>query len=87
METIIKIKKTTDNKDFFPALFSNKDNTIIILADERTSEKTFSGMIVHIEGEKGKAVSLAVYSTSWTYVQFSRLPKHSEINLTIVQND
>lgn len=87
METIIKIKKTTDNKDFFPALFSNKDNTIVILAEERTSEKTFSGMIVHIEGDKGKAVNLGVYSTSWTYVQFSRLPKYSEINLTIVQND
>jgi hypothetical protein len=87
METTIKIKKTTDNKDFFPALFSNKDNSIIILADERTSEKTFSGMIVHIEGEKGKGVSLGVYLTTWTYVQFSRLPKYSEINLTIVQND
>jgi hypothetical protein len=87
METIIKIKKTNDVKDFFPALFSNKDNTIVILADERTSEKTFSGMIVHIEGDKGKSVNLGVYSTSWTYTQFSRLPKYSEINLTIVQND
>ena len=87
METIIKIKKTSDIKDFFPALFANKDNTIIILADDRTSEKTFSGMIVHIEGEKGKSAVLGTYSTSWTYIQFSRLPKYSEINLTIVQND
>lgn len=87
METIIKIKKTTEVKDFFPALFANKDNTIVILADERTSDKTFSGMIVHIEGDKGKTVALGTYSTSWTYIQFSRLPKYSEINLTIVQND
>ena len=87
METIIKIKKTNEVKDFFPAVFSNKDNTIIILADERTSDKTFSGMIVYIEGDKGKSIGLGTYSTSWTYTQFSRLPKHSEINLNIVQND
>lgn len=87
METNIKIKKTNEVKDFFPAIFSNKDNTIIILADARTSDKTFSGMIIHIEGDKGKSINIGVYSTSWTYVQFSRLPKHSEINLNIVQND
>lgn len=87
METTIKIKKTTEVKDFFPALFTNKDNTIIILAEERTSEKTFAGMIIHIEGDKGKQTTLGAYSSSWTYIQFSRLPKYSEINLTLVQND
>ena len=87
METIVKINKATETKDFFPAVFSNKDNSIIILADGRTSEKTFSGMIVHISGDKSKGIALGVYSTSWTYIQFLRLPKHSEINLNIVQND
>lgn len=87
METTIEIKEATKVKDFFPAIFSNKDNSIIILADERTSEKTFSGMIIHIEGNNRKAIAVGAYSTSWTYIQFSRLPKHSEINIKIVQND
>lgn len=87
METTIKIKKTNEVKDFFPAVFTNKDNTIIILADERTSDKTFSGMIIHVDGDKGKSINLGLYSTSWTYTQFSRLAKHSEININIVQND
>ena len=87
METAITIKKTSEVKDFYPAVFANKDNSIIILADERTSDKTFSGMIIHFSGDKGKAIALGTYSTSWTFIQFNRLPKYSEVNLNIVQND
>lgn len=87
METAITINEAAQTKDFFPALFGNKDRSIIILADERTSEKTFSGMIIHITGEKGKSANLGLYSAGWTYVQFQRLPKYATINLTIKQND
>lgn len=87
MQTKLKIQKASEVKDFFPAVFANKDSSIIILADQRTSDKTFSGMIVHIDGDKGKGISTGAYSTSWTYIQFSRLPKHSEVNLTFIQND
>lgn len=87
METTIKINEANQLKDYFPAIFVNKDSTIIILADDRTSDKTFSGMIIHISGDKGKTVNLGLYSTSWTYTQFSRMAKYSEINLTIKQND
>lgn len=87
METEIKINEAEKIKDYFPALFSNKDRSIIILADQRTSDKTFSGMIIHISGDKGKATVLSTYSSSWTYQQFQRLEKHSSITLTINQND
>lgn len=87
METKIEIQETEQVKDYFPALFANKDRSIIILADERTSDRTFSGMIIHVSGEKGKANTLGTYSSSWTYVQFSRLPKNASITLTIKQND
>lgn len=87
METTIEIKETGQVKDFFPCLFANKDRSIIILADERTSDKTFSGMIIHVTGEKGKAAALGKYESGWTYAQFSRLPKYSSITLTIKQND
>jgi hypothetical protein len=87
METAIKINEANQVKDYFPSIFVNKDNTIVILADEKTSEKTFSGMIIHITGDKGKSMNLGLYSTGWTYTQFQRLPKYSEINLTIKQND
>lgn len=87
METIIEIKEAVQTKDYFPCLFTNKDKSIVILADERTSEKTFSGMIIHVTGEKGKAIQLGRYETGWTYQQFSRLPKNSSITLMINQND
>lgn len=87
METKIEIQETEKVKDYFPALFANKDRSIIILADERTSDRTFSGMIIHISGDKGKATTLGTYSSGWTYVQFSRLPKNASITLTIKQND
>ena len=87
METKIEIKETEQVKDYFPALFANKDRSIIILADERTSDRTFSGMIIHVSGDKGKATTLGTYSSGWTYAQFSRLQKNASITLTIKQND
>lgn len=87
METKIEIQETEQVKDYFPALFANKDRSIIILADERTSDRTFSGMIIYLSGEKGKVTKLGRYETGWTYVQFSRLPKNASITLTIKQND
>ena len=44
METNLKISEPEKNKDYFPCLFTNKNNTIVILAEERTSDKTFSGI-------------------------------------------
>ena len=87
METKIEIQETSKTKDYFPAIFANKDRSIIILADERTSDRTFSGMIIHITGDKGKTKTLGTYSSGWTYEQFTRLSKNASINLTITQND
>jgi hypothetical protein len=84
METTIQIETPKKERDFFPSVFANKDNTIIILADSRTSDKTFSGTIVH-SNNSGKNALLGTYSTGWTYAQFSRLPKGSKLTLTITQ--
>lgn len=86
METKAIIEECKEQKDFFPALFANKDNSIIILAEERTSDKTFSGMIIHSENN-GKTFHLGAYNTGWTYQQFRRLPKYSKVNIEITQND
>lgn len=86
METNVTIKTPKKERDYFPSVFTNKDNTIIILADERTSDKTFSGMIVHSSGNNKKTV-LGNYSTGWTYSQFKRLPKGSNLTLTITQEN
>jgi hypothetical protein len=86
METTIQIETPRKERDFFPSAFTNKDNTIIILADSRTSDKTFSGMIIH-SSNQGKNSALGTYSTGWTYAQFSRLTKGSKITLTINQEE
>ena len=86
METKLEIKEEKVIKDFFPCLFANKDRTIIILASERTSDKTFAGAIIH-STNKSKGNLLGTYSSAWTYQQFSRLPKYSTITLSITQND
>jgi hypothetical protein len=86
METTLKIDTPTIERDYFPSIFVNKDNTIVILADGKTSEKTFSGMIIHSESESKKALK-GTYSTGWTYTQFKRLPKRSVLNLKIVQGE
>ena len=86
METILKIEEPKKERDFYPSVFTNKDNTIVILADERTSEKTFSGMIIHSSGSNKKTV-LGNYSTGWTFAQFKRLPKDTNLNLKIIQEN
>lgn len=86
METNLKINEPNKERDYFPSLFANKNNTILILAEERTSEKTFAGMIIHSSGDNKKA-SLGTYSTGWTYTQFKRLSKGSKITLEITQEN
>lgn len=86
METNLTIETPKKERDYFPSIFTNKDNTIVILADERTSDKTFGGMIVHSSGNNKKTV-LGTYSTGWTYAQFTRLPKGSNLTLSITQED
>lgn len=86
METTIQIETPKKDKDYFPSLFANKDQTIIVFADSRTSEKTFSGIVVH-SSNQGKNAALGTHSTGWTYLQFTRLPKGSKLTLTILQED
>lgn len=86
METTLIIDEATKEKDYFPSLFTNKDKSIIILADGRVTDKTFSGMVIHTTNQTSKG-TLAVYSTGWTYAQFTRLTKGSKITLTINQHD
>ena len=47
METAIEIKEQKYVDDYFPALFANANRSVVILADARTTDKTFSGMIIH----------------------------------------
>lgn len=86
METQLKIEKPNKERDYFPSIFANKDNSIVILADSRTSDKTFSGMII-FSNNNTKNGALGLYSTGWTYAQFSRLQKGTKIDLTIIQED
>lgn len=85
MKSQASVIKKEEEKDYYPSLFMNKDGSIIILANERTSEKTFSGMIIHSDGNTAKTV-LGVYSTGWTYVQFKRMPKGSTANIILTQS-
>ena len=84
MKTELILKEKEDVKDYYPALFSNKDNSIIILATERSTEKTFSGTVIHSANKSTSGV-FGKYSEAWTYVQFSRLKEGSEIVLSIIQ--
>ncbi len=86
METKVTIESPKKDRDYFPSTFTNKDETIVVLADGRTSDRTFSGMIIHSTNQT-KNGALGTYSSGWTYAQFSRLPKGSKISLTIVQED
>lgn len=86
METKLIIDEVKKERDYFPSLFANKDYSIVILADGRTSDKTFSGMVIHTVNETKKG-TLGVYSTGWTYQQFSRLTKGTKISLNMVQED
>lgn len=86
METKLIIDEVKKDRDYFPSLFTNKDTSIVILADGRTSDKTFSGMVIHTVSETKKG-TLGVYSTGWTYVQFTRLTKGTKVTLNIIQED
>lgn len=85
MKTELSISEPKKVNDYFPCLFANSDKTILILADGRTGERTFSGMIIHSEMEKKNVVG--TYSTNWTYAQFSRLPKGSNVVIGITQEE
>ena len=87
MEILIEIKEKKVKDDYFPCLFANNDRSIVILADERTSEKTFSGMVIYTGKEFKKKASIGQYSTGWTYEQFKRLPKGTEITLYLTQDN
>ena len=85
METKASITEPSTERDFVPALFANKDRSVVILADNRTGEKTFSGMVIHADGNAAKRYAVGTYSASWTYEQFKRLPRGSQIAITIIQ--
>ena len=87
METQVEIKEKKLLDDYFPSLFTNASKSVVILADARTSQKTFSGMVIHADGTAAKKNALGTYSTGWTYEQFKRLPKGSEMTLIIVQGN
>jgi len=87
METQVKINESNKERDYFPCIFANKDKSIVILADGRTGDQTFSGMIIHASGDKGKKTSLGRYESGWTYTQFKRLPKDTALTLEIKQDD
>lgn len=86
MNVKIEVNESKEVKDFFPCIFTNKDKSIIILADGRTSDNTFSGMIIS-STSKAKGCDTGTYGTGWTYTQFKRLPKYSTIHIDIEQND
>jgi len=86
METTIKINNANKDRDYFPSLFTNKDNTVLILADSRVSDKTFSGMVIHSKNNT-KTTLIGTYSSGWTYAQFKRLPKGSTVDIQIKQED
>jgi len=86
MKTKITINQPNLETDYFPCLFSNKDNTVVILADNRINDRCFSGMVIYSKGTTSKTL-VGKYSTSWTYAQFKRLPKRTDIVLNVTQGD
>lgn len=86
MNTRVEIIEPIKDRDYFPSIFANKDNTIIILADKRITDKTFSGMVIHSENMT-KNATLGLYSTGWTYAQFTRLKKGSSVKINITQEE
>jgi hypothetical protein len=44
-------------------------------------------MVVHAAKETAKKTVLGTYSTGWTYEQFKRLPKGTELTLMITQEN
>ena len=87
METAIEIKKRKVVDDYFPCLFANDSESVVILADGRTSAKTFSGMVIYADKTAAKKSVIGTYSTGWTYEKFKRLPKGSEVTIIITQEN
>ena len=86
MESKLILNEVLKERDYFPSLFVNKDKTIIILASERTGDKTFAGSVIHSNNESKKGV-LGIYSTGWTYEQFERLTKGSKVTIELIQEE
>lgn len=83
MKTELHITEPKKKDDYFPSLFANASKTVVILADGRTGERTFSGMVISSDQEKKNVVG--TYSTNWTYEQFKRLPKGTNVIIGITQ--
>jgi len=86
MKTQLTINEPQKVSDYFPCLFTNANQTIVILADGRTGDRTFSGMIISSNNNDKKTL-VGTYSTGWTYQQFSRLPKGSNVIIGITQGE
>ena len=85
MRTEITITEPRLNPDYFPCIMSNKSRSIFILADARTSERTFSGMVIH--AEKGGKNAVGKYSINWEYSAYERLPKGTNIIAGFTQGE
>lgn len=85
MKSSAVINEPKKQNDYFPCLFANKSKDIIILADGRTGDRTFSGMIVSSTTEKKNVVG--TYSSNWTYDQFARLPKGTNVEINLTQDE
>lgn len=86
MKTKITIKEPNLETDYFPCLFSNKDKSVVILADSKLNDRCFSGMVIHSKGSTSKTL-VGTYNTGWTYSQFKRLPKRTDIELNMTQGE
>ena len=86
MKTEVTVTSPDQDSDYFPCLFVNKDNSVIILADGRVNDRCFSGMIIHSTGSTKKTL-VGAYNSGWTYAQFKRLKKNACIELKITQGE
>lgn len=86
MEATIEIKEERIERDYFPCLFADKSRNVVILADARTSERTFSGMVIYADKNAEKK-AIGKYSTGWTYASYERLPKGSMVQINLLQEN
>lgn len=84
MKSSATISEVVAEKDYYPSLFVNNNKKIVILADGRTGDKTFSGMVIHSD-DSAKRYAVGTYSSAWTFEQFKRLQRGSEVTITIKQ--
>lgn len=85
MKAQITINEPVKEKDYFPCLFTNESKKVIILADGRTSERTFSGMVIYTED--GAKNAIGTYSSNWSYNAYKRLPKGTNVVIGITQEE